>query len=160
VGCIYSISRGGGFVFVDESAEQIASSYRIAASCLEPVLPAPEVTLTTAPRGSRRGAKAWQRKKSAFRVPRHDPLSIVLGDGLERGEPDDPRGVDEVVARQPRGVEKTGAVGRIGLVADDRLGTRLRDGREPRLVAIGRRRSRRARARAVRSRGRFRWLRP
>jgi hypothetical protein len=28
VGCIYSISRGGGFVFVDESAEQIASSDR------------------------------------------------------------------------------------------------------------------------------------
>jgi hypothetical protein len=28
VGCIYSISRGGGFVFVDQSAEQIASSNR------------------------------------------------------------------------------------------------------------------------------------
>jgi H+/Cl- antiporter ClcA len=28
VGCIYSISRGGRFVFVDESAEQIASSNR------------------------------------------------------------------------------------------------------------------------------------
>ena len=84
------------------------------------------------------GANAWQRKKSACALTAHDPLPIVLRDGVQRGEPDDPRRVDDVVARQTRGVDEPGAVGGIGHVADDLLGARVGAMASPRLVAVGR----------------------